>query len=312
MNKNDHPLISIIVPIYNAEAFLERCLSSIQQQHFGDFEVLMIDDGSTDRSGAIAGEFAAQDSRFHLISQENLGVSAARNAGLERAQGVWLLFVDSDDEVLPDYAASLLEAAGESRLVVCDYLQKDWETGEEMAHFTVPAGAYSKKAYILRMARCPGAHYVGVLWNKLYARRLVEERQLRFVTDLSLGEDFLFNMDYLSAVDEVCCLEGQPYVYCWKQPSSLTNAKQSLEASIALRKRFYQAYCGLYRREGMDKSQRFWMCFYIFKWYSDTLEEFQDADSRRLLYAKCIRESRISPIEYLIYTGLKRVRGLLK
>ena len=102
------PLISIIVPVYNAEGYLDRCLASIQAQTCGDFEVLLVDDGSRDRSGDICERWAGKDSRFRVIHQENSGQSVARNTGLQHCSGAYLSFVDADDYLEPGYLEYLL------------------------------------------------------------------------------------------------------------------------------------------------------------------------------------------------------------
>lgn len=106
------PIISIIVPIYNREKWLRNCLDSISSQTFKEWECILVNDGSTDNSLKIAQEYAANDERFIVFSQENQGVSAARNLGLDHAQGKWLAFVDSDDEIAPDYL-EILHKIGE-------------------------------------------------------------------------------------------------------------------------------------------------------------------------------------------------------
>lgn len=95
------PLVSIIVPVYNAEKYLRRCLGSIAGQTFAGFECILVDDGSTDGSPAICDEWAAKDGRFQVIHQKNGGASAARNAGIEAARAPWLFFIDSDDAISP-------------------------------------------------------------------------------------------------------------------------------------------------------------------------------------------------------------------
>lgn len=105
------PEISVIVPIYNTDSFLEECLESIAAQTFQDFEAILVDDGSTDSSARIAEGFVKRDSRFRLISQHNLGLSEARNTGLRNARGNWIAFVDSDDVLSPDFLKTLWQAA---------------------------------------------------------------------------------------------------------------------------------------------------------------------------------------------------------
>ena len=109
------PQISVIIPVYNVEKYLHRCIDSILVQTFEDFELILIDDGSPDRCGAICDEYAEQDNRIHVIHQENGGLSAARNAGIDWAlahsNSQWLTFVDSDDWIHPQYLEALLSAA---------------------------------------------------------------------------------------------------------------------------------------------------------------------------------------------------------
>ena len=103
------PFFSIIIPIYNASATLPRCLKSVTAQSFSDYEVLLVDDGSTDASASVCRSLCGGDARFRYLHQENQGPSAARNAGLDLARGQWICFVDSDDAVAPDYLSALYE-----------------------------------------------------------------------------------------------------------------------------------------------------------------------------------------------------------
>ena len=103
MDMNKNPKISIIVPVYNAEQYLRRCIDSILNQSFTDFELILIDDGSKDKSSDICDEYAAKDSRIKVYHKENGGVSSARNLGLDNANGEWIAFVDSDDFIKEDY-----------------------------------------------------------------------------------------------------------------------------------------------------------------------------------------------------------------
>ena len=118
-----NPQVSIIVPVHNAQATLRRCVNSILHQEFTDLELLLIDDGSTDDSGALCDEFAAQDERILVIHKENSGVSDARNLGLSRARGTYLQFVDSDDWISPDATKRFVKAAQENGcdLVIADF-----------------------------------------------------------------------------------------------------------------------------------------------------------------------------------------------
>lgn len=118
------PTVSIIVPIYNAEKHLNRCIGSILNQEYTDCELLLVDDGSTDSSGAICDGYAAKDSRIHVIHKENSGVSDTRNLAIDKACGTYLQFLDSDDWITPDATKLLVRAAKEHDcdLVISDFL----------------------------------------------------------------------------------------------------------------------------------------------------------------------------------------------
>ena len=118
-----NPKISVIVPVYNTEKYLHRCIDSILSQTFTDFELLLINDGSKDGSGAICDEYAAKDNRVRVFHKENCGVSSARNLGLDNVQGEWVLFVDSDDWMELTMLAKMYHAAIENNAdcVYCDF-----------------------------------------------------------------------------------------------------------------------------------------------------------------------------------------------
>ena len=119
----NNPVVSIIVPVYNASKTLRRCVDSVLKQEFPDFELLLVDDGSQDGSGAICDEYAALDHRVRVVHKENAGVSAARNDALDRAQGVFLQFLDSDDWITPDATKLLVRSAREHS---CDMVVSDF------------------------------------------------------------------------------------------------------------------------------------------------------------------------------------------
>lgn len=119
--------LSIIIPVFNVEKYVQTCLDSVIEQSFRDFEVIVVDDGSTDGSPAICDAAAKQDGRICVIHQQNGGLSAARNAGLDIARGEWIGFLDSDDFIMPDMYEKLMDAAEKARadIAVCNYLRVD-------------------------------------------------------------------------------------------------------------------------------------------------------------------------------------------
>ncbi len=119
------PIISVIVPIYNVEKYLDQCLLSIQQQTYPHLQVILIDDGSTDQSASIAQQFVDKDTRFQLLRQTNAGQSAARNRGIELATGEYISFIDSDDYIAPDFYETLIKAIQDADVLQIGYTKTD-------------------------------------------------------------------------------------------------------------------------------------------------------------------------------------------
>ena len=138
------PVISVIVPIYKVEPYLRKCIDSVLAQTFTDFELILVDDGSPDNCGAICDEYAAKDDRIRVIHQENRGLSAARNAGIDWAfahsDSQWLTFIDSDDIVAPDFLAKMISATEQAHadLCVCDFLSVFPAGKEEKDTLVIP------------------------------------------------------------------------------------------------------------------------------------------------------------------------------
>lgn len=212
-------LVSVVVPVYNCEAYLERCLDSLMAQTLPDIEFILIDNGSTDQSGAILHRYLEKDNRFSLISQENQGIRGSRNSGLRAARGLYVGFVDADDFVEPAMFQTLWERASETRsdVAVCDYAMtfpKREEYGvlglEDAAIDAEPLG---KELFYLR--------YFGknpVVWNKLYRRSLIDDNKIRF--EVNHGEDLLFQLRLLPHIKRLCTVQGTLYHYVQRRSSA--------------------------------------------------------------------------------------------
>ena len=176
----EQPLISIIVPVYNAEPYLDNCLDSIAAQTWGNLEVWLVDDGSTDASPALCDARAAADSRFHVLHQANAGVSAARNAALERATGQYLQFVDGDDYLPSTATERLVRTAGATGAdLVIGRFWRVAGTRKALQGHIRRDGVFTRREFAEEMLKAPANFYYGVLWNKLYRRSIVEEGRLR-------------------------------------------------------------------------------------------------------------------------------------
>ena len=175
------PMISIIIPVYNTQQYLPRCIDSILSQSFTDFELLLIDDGSTDGSGKICDAYAEKDNRIRVFHKENGGVSSARNLGLNEAQGEWICFVDSDDELLPDGLQIMADGiSNEVDMIMAGYYEFEGETLLTDTSKFGKDGLISRNDALLMMYPSESMPYMGYPWGRLYKRNLVLEKDLSF------------------------------------------------------------------------------------------------------------------------------------
>jgi len=173
---NLNPKISVIVPIYNVEPYLEKCLLSIAHQTFKDFEVIMVNDGSPDGSALIAEKFVERYSNFKLISQPNMGLGCARNRGLELAKGEYVAFIDSDDCIKPDYLEKLYNAAVQNGadIAICGFEMHWLKTDIKVKNFIKKRpGVYDAKEILKCLIRDLSVQFY--VWNKLFKRSLFSE-----------------------------------------------------------------------------------------------------------------------------------------
>ena len=235
------PMVSIIVPIYNSEATLHRCLDSVLKQTYKDYELFLVDDGSTDGSGKICDEYAAMDSRIRVIHKENSGVSNSRNLAIERARGRYLQFLDSDDWLSPEATSMLVDMAVkyDCDLVVSDFYRV---IDDRLSHKgDIPEdGLITREDYADYMLEKPADFYYGVLWNKLFRRELVEEHHLRMNPEISWCEDFMFNLDYIRYTKWIYVLRAPIYYYV-KTKHSLSSAS-SLTKTVQMKKVVFAQY----------------------------------------------------------------------
>lgn len=201
------PTISVIVPVYNVEKYLRCCVDSILAQTFTDIEVLLVDDGSTDSSGAICDEYAKKDSRVRVFHKTNGGVSSARNLGLDEALGKWIMFVDSDDKVAPEICEQLLGHASNGCIPMCTHY--GWH-GEELRRSMPEVNAgeiYSITKYLLLGNR------ITMVWGKLYKKEIIDIDCKRFEETASFAEDAIFNYDYIKDIESYCLIDEPLYYY---------------------------------------------------------------------------------------------------
>ncbi len=180
MNENDNPRISCIVPIYNVEKYLHRCIDSILAQTFTDFELILVDDGSPYNCGKICDEYAEKNSRVRVIHQTNNGVSAARNAGLDVAHGEYVCFVDGDDEVLEILFETVIKKIDEDKPEIVEF---GFSAVRKCCSEEFLPGDIAQEAKV----DCFGS------WAKLYLRIFLLKNNIRYPEGVSLAEDWYFN-----------------------------------------------------------------------------------------------------------------------
>lgn len=190
------PQLSIIVPVYKVEKYLPKCIESILNQTFSDFELILIDDGSPDHCGTICDEYASKDSRIKVIHQANAGVSAARNAGLDIASGTFLGFVDSDDWIDPEMYTAMISAAVNrgADIVICGIQHFD-EMGRFLYQELLSSGDYQGFELMASLYAMPNP-LGGCIWNKIYRRECVAD--IRYSEGVSMAEDRIYLFDCYS------------------------------------------------------------------------------------------------------------------
>ena len=205
-------MISIIVPIYNAEQFLHRCIDSILAQSYTGFELLLINDGSKDASGAICDAYAAKDSRVRVFHKENGGVSSARNLGLDNAQGEYITFCDADDYVAPDWLAAYGKAMAENvDLAIQGYYSIEGNKAIEKSLQPYQGTGVEEKRHLITSLFSQEVYYY--LWVKLFRRDLLEAHHIRFDEQSILGEDTQFISKYMEYAESFICVDNIGYYY---------------------------------------------------------------------------------------------------
>lgn len=208
----DKVKISIVIPVYNAEDYLERCLHSVLDQEFSSYEVILVDDGSTDASWLICDRYSSTDPRFITLHQPNKGVSAARNAGINMAQGEYVMFLDADDALLPDALESMVESLNGEDLVVGGY---GTFIGGVPSKEVRPYAAMSYKGNdyprFFEDNLLPNCELLNAPWAKLFRTKAI--RGIRFNEDMNYAEDKLFVFEVLSKISSVLTVSRAVYGY---------------------------------------------------------------------------------------------------
>lgn len=230
--ENINPFISVIIPVYNVEKYLKRCLDSILNQSFHNIEVICIDDGSTDASLSILLEYAAKDARIHVIEQSNKGVSSARNAGLDTAKGIWISFVDSDDEIHPSMYETLANHAGDEDALYFSAEEFITDGTIDGSHLPVHSGYFDAPFSGVRTVNDNEVfRFSKVIWDKLFLREKIENMHLRFPEGVYF-EDNAFIINFFSLHRKVRFIQKKLYRY-FRRSNSITGIANAHKANMA-------------------------------------------------------------------------------
>lgn len=249
------PMISVIVPVYRAEAFLRKCTDSILRQSHQDLELLLIDDGSPDGSGALCDAIAAEDSRVRVFHKPNGGVSSARNLGLGEARGEYIAFVDSDDYLEPQALALLLTALRESGAdsAGCGHFNVTDAGVTSSEAPALPAGVHDaadiREDLVLRLLgdRLRQPVLNGFIWRFLYTRAIIADNHIEF--EGAYLEDELFLMEYFCHARRLAVVDQPLYNYYWNAASATHRYMRDYPETF---RRFMERKEALARRYGLD------------------------------------------------------------
>ena len=235
-------MVSVIVPCYNASGTLERCIRSLLDQTYGDFEIITVNDGSSDGTSDVLRRLSEEDDRIIVLDQENAGVSAARNNGMKVAHGEYISFVDADDYVEPVFLERLTDCISDADISVCHYMTEAADEGRSSDTVSVED--------LYREMFLPQDNIAAFVWNRLYRSSIIKELALEFDEKIYACEDTLFNFMYMKNVSKAgICME---YLYHYMiNPDSAMFGKDFNERKISANKAY-----GYMLKEAAGKPQK--------------------------------------------------------
>ena len=244
MNKT--PLISVIVPAYNAEKTIEKCVNSILKSTYNNIEVVVVNDGSSDNTWDVCKRLNKEDNRVIILNKKNGGVSVARNEGIRICRGEQICFVDSDDYISNDMIMELYKRKekDDSQLSICEYYYVYDEGKKEKVEMYESDSIESREKYFINMSHNLHSLFYGVLWNKMYDAKIIRKYSIQFRKNVDLGEDVIFNLDYISRANQISIIAKPFYYYNRINDFSLSKKKSTWESWILTKERF---------RYGIDK-----------------------------------------------------------
>ena len=298
------PVISVVVPVYNGEKYLQECINSITNQTIVSFEAIFVDDGSTDKSFRILHANSLLDNRIKIIRQPNLGATSARKNGVKIAKGEWICFVDCDDRLLPETLQLLLNEAIKNRVdIVCGNSNYAYRINTN--HFL------NSMEYVAALLR---REIDIVLWAKLYRREILVEDVFDISPDMKFAEDYIMNIKIGFKVEKVSCIQDLVYQYEECRENSITSTfrlstsyVQEICSYILREIDMHNAKCVLYKSRLLFLKYMIWMMIHHNvidmnnDWVNKTIEEIAPVLSyREKMYLKVKKNSVIFKVLKII------------
>ena len=258
MNKRKPPLVSVIMPVYNVEEFLAKCIESVLDQTLTDLELFVIDDGSTDSSGKICDQYAKKDRRVKVIHKENGGAPTARNAAIDQATGEYMYFIDSDDWIEKDYLEKMYQLAKKyhADLVVTGFLMEYYQNGKFVTYSTSCKDAIYKSQSDFRKNAYKyfNNSLLSLAWNKLMRREIIAKNNLRFPD--TKWDDHHFNMEFLMDVNVVVVSSMAKYHWYRSRKGAETMINYSDPNMFKKRVEHYEHVLKLYKHWGLENDSK--------------------------------------------------------
>ena len=264
------PLVSVVIPAFNAEKTLERALNSVLNQSWHELQVIVVDDGSRDGTLSLARRVAEKDPRVTVLTQQNAGVSAARNQALASCRGTYIRFVDADDSLPPGSVEQMVKRAQRdgAELVIGGYREFFGEKSREK-NLAGREDTIFLPELLPTLNHHANSYFYGVLWNKLFLRSRIQQGGAQFDPGFPWGEDFAFVMDYLAETEKIAFVREAVYEYR-RNPES-ASVLQVLDSlvhplkNIRIKIQLYQHLKRLYLQAGAYSRYRRTLWLYLFR-----------------------------------------------
>lgn len=290
-------LISVIVAFYNQEKYLSKCINSILKQSYSKLQIILVDDGSNDKSCAICDEYSKRDSRIETYHLKNGGVSKARNFGLSKAKGDFVVFIDGDDCVKKSFVKDMYDSVtqNDDDMVICQY-ERVWKAVHIPCKKIDNSGRYTTREYLENTLKDAGHHYFGVVWNKIYRADVIRNNNILFRENVELGEDFIFNIEYWKNSSSVKVIDKRLYLYNKNGDGASQKNKKDIDSckwELYNRKQIYKSYEQAFKELGLYDIHKEEILFYLVGFYIgqsyDLERTYLDwSETDRQLWQECL------------------------